>query len=240
MYKKFTANLTVSVPDTVIPSISSVTFSDVDDSAVPSSWGIYVQGQSGLKLKSISCTGAYGSEIKKVKMTADSRIRTTDYPELPEMDHISQSGEVSVMVTVTDSRNRTVNKSAVVSVVSYASPKLSSVKSERCNASGETDNDGTYFLSTTSAVFPSCLGKNALTLTVKYKRTDLKNYGNEVQINPGSNVCANNDLDPEYSCDVLYTLSDEFNTVTYSDFVSTAVYLMHFLHGGRTTSRSCS
>lgn len=79
-----------------------------------------------------------------------------------------------------------------------------------------------------------------LTLTVKYKRTDLKNYGNEVQINPGSNVCANNDLDPEYSCDVLYTLSDEFNTVTYSDFVSTAVYLMHFLHGGRTTSRSCS
>lgn len=118
--------------------------------------------------------------------------------------------------------------------------KLSSVKSERCNASGETDNDGTYFLSTTSAVFPSCLGKNALTLTVKYKRTDLKNYGNEVQINPGSNVCANNDLDPEYSCDVLYTLSDEFNTVTYSDFVSTAVYLMHFLHGGRTTSRSCS
>lgn len=144
------------------------------------------------------------------------------------------------MVTVTDSRNRTVNKSAVVSVVSYASPKLSSVKSERCNASGETDNDGTYFLSTTSAVFPSCLGKNALTLTVKYKRTDLKNYGNEVQINPGSNVCANNDLDPEYSCDVLYTLSDEFNTVTYSDFVSTAVYLMHFLHGGRTTSRSCS
>lgn len=119
VYKKFTANLTVSVPDTVIPSISSVTFSDVDDSAVPSSWGIYVQGQSGLKLKSISCTGAYGSEIKKVKMTADSRIRTTDYPELPEMDHISQSGEVSVMVTVTDSRNRTVNKSAVVSVVSY-------------------------------------------------------------------------------------------------------------------------
>lgn len=63
VYKKFTANLTVSVPDTVIPSISSVTFSDVDDSAVPSSWGIYVQGQSGLKLKSISCTGAYGSEI---------------------------------------------------------------------------------------------------------------------------------------------------------------------------------
>lgn len=137
------------------------------------------------------------------------------------------------MITVTDSRNRTVNKSAVVSIVSYASPKLSSIKSERCNASGETDNDGTYFLSTTSAVFSSCLGKNALTLTVKYKRTDLKNYGNEVQINPGSNVCANNDLDPEYSYDVLYTLSDEFNTVTYSDFVSTAVYLMHFLHGGR-------
>lgn len=233
VYKTFTTSLTVSVPTTVVPSISAMTFSDSDDSTVPSTWGIYVQNQSGLQLKTITCAGAYGSTVTKVKMTADSKIKTTDYPSLPEIEKITQSGDVSVMVTITDSRNRTINKSTTVSFVSYASPKLSSVKSERCDSSGTIDNDGTYFLSTTAAVFSSCSGKNSISLSVKYKRTDLKNYGNEAQISPGVNVCANNDLDPEYSYDVLYTLSDEFNTVTYSDYVSTAVYLMHFLHGGR-------
>ena len=32
---------------------------------------------------------------------------------------------------------------------------------------------------------------------------------------------------------VRYVLKDTFNTVTVIDFVSTAVYAMHFLHGGR-------
>ena len=32
---------------------------------------------------------------------------------------------------------------------------------------------------------------------------------------------------------MLYTLSDQFTTVTFTDYVSTATYLMHFLHGGK-------
>lgn len=233
VYNTFSTNLTVTVPTTVLPSISAMTFSDSDETTVPSAWGIYVQNQSGLQLKTITCAGAYGSTIKKVKMTADSKIRTEEYPSLPSIEKILQSGSVNVMITVTDSRNRSASKSTTVTFVPYSSPKLSSVKSERCDSSGTIDNDGTYFLSTTNAVYSSCSGKNAITMSVKYKRTDLKNYGSETQITPGSNVCGANDLDPEFSYDVLYTLSDEFNTVTYSDYVSTAVYLMHFLHGGR-------
>lgn len=233
VYRTLTSTLRVSVPTSVVPSVTAMTFSDSGDSAVPSSWGIFVQNQSGLQLKTLTCAGAYGSTIKKVRMTADSKIQTAEYPSLPEISKITQSGDVSVLITVTDSRGRTGSMTSKVNFQPYAAPKLSSVKSERCDAEGNVDNDGMYFLRTTAAVFSSCSGKNAVTLTVQYKRTDLKTYGNENNITPGSNVCAANDLDPEYSYDVLYTLSDAFNTVTYSDYVSTAVYLMHFLHGGR-------
>ena len=48
----------------------------------------------------------------------------------------------------------------------------------------------------------------------------------------GTNVCGG-DLNTEFSYDVEYVLRDAFSTITYIDYVSTAIYLMHFLHGGR-------
>lgn len=55
---------------------------------------------------------------------------------------------------------------------------------------------------------------------------------NKKTIKPGSNVLGG-ELDTEFSYDVRYVLKDAFSTVTYIDYVSTAIYLMHFLHGGR-------
>ena len=67
---------------------------------------------------------------------------------------------------------------------------------------------------------------------MKYKKTDAVLYGTAATITPGVNTCGG-DLDTEFSYDVLYTVKDQFTTVTYIDYVSTAIYLMHFLHGGR-------
>ena len=95
------------------------------------------------------------------------------------------------------------------------------------------DNDGTYFKSTTAVSFSTCNGENAISMTVKYKKTDAVLYGTETVITPGVNTCGNDDLDTEFSYDVMYSVTDQFCTVTYTDYVSTAVYLMHFLHGGK-------
>ena len=67
---------------------------------------------------------------------------------------------------------------------------------------------------------------------MKYKKTDAVLYGTAKTITPGVNTCGG-DLNTEFSYDVLYTVKDQFTTVTYIDYVSTAIYLMHFLHGGR-------
>lgn len=232
VYKTLTGSLTVNVPASVVPTISSITLSDVSGTPVPSGWGIYVQNQSGVKLSAMTCAGAYSSTIKTVKMAVGSQSASSTYSTLPQISKVTQSGSLSVVVTVTDSRNRIAVKSTTVNVVEYTAPKFTTVKSERCKSDGTLDNDGQYFLSTTAVSYATCSGKNSITLKVKYKKTSLASYGSDTTIQPGTNICGANSLNTEFSYDILYTLSDQFNTITYLDYVSTAVYLMHFLHGG--------
>ena len=152
---------------------------------------------------------------------------------LPLLDPVTQSGSLTCTVTVTDSRGRTASKSATVTFVPYAAPKFTACVSERCLPDGTVDNDGTYFKSTTAVSFSPCNGKNSISMTVKYKKTDAVVYGTEAAIEPGVNTCGNNDLDTEFSYDVMYEVTDQFCTVSFTDYISTAVYLMHFLHGGK-------
>ena len=130
------------------------------------------------------------------------------------------------------SRGRTCSKTCTVNVLPYDIPKFTLIESDRCNKSGEMDNDGTYFLSQSAVEYSSCTGLNSITITAEYKKTDTSEWLNKKTIKPGSNVLGG-ELDTEFSYDVRYVLKDAFSTVTYIDYVSTAIYLMHFLHGGR-------
>lgn len=235
VYSSFTVKLTVSVPASVVPTISSITLTDKANTPVPSAWNMFIQHKSGVKVSAITTAGAYSSTIKTIKLQVGTQSISQNYSasSLPQIDVITQSGSLTCTVTVTDSRGRTASKSATVTFVPYAAPKFTNCVSERCLANGEIDNDGTYFKSTTAVSFSTCNGNNTITLTVKYKKTDAVVYGSETTITPGVNTCGNNDLDTEFSYDVMYSVSDQFCTVTFTDYISTAIYLMHFLHGGK-------
>ena len=234
-YSSFTVKLTVSVPSSVVPSVTSITLADKTDTPVPYSWNMFIQHKSGVRISAITTDGAYSSTIKSIKLQVGTQSISMNYSasNLPQIDTITQSGSLACTVTVTDSRGRTASKSATVTFVSYAAPKFTNCVSERCLVNGEVDNDGTYFKSTTAISFSTCNNKNSITLTVKYKKTDAVLYGSETTITPGVNTCGNNDLDTEFSYDVMYSVTDQFCTVTFTDYISTATYLMHFLHGGK-------
>ena len=235
VYSSFGVKLTVSVPASVVPTVTSITLSDKTDTPVPSSWNMFIQHKSGVRVTAITTAGAYSSTISKIKLQVGSQSISQNYSasSLPQIDVITQSGSLTCTVTVTDSRGRTASKTATVTFVPYAAPKFTNCVSERCLANGEIDNDGTYFKSTTAVSFSTCNGNNTITLTVKYKKTDAVVYGSETTITPGVNTCGNDDLDTEFSYDVMYSVTDQFCTVTFTDYISTAIYLMHFLHGGK-------
>ena len=235
VYSSFTVKLTVSVPASVVPTVTSITLADKTNTPVPSTWNMFIQHKSGVRVSAITTAGAYSSTISKIKLQVGTQSISQNYSasNLPQIDTITQSGSLTCTVTVTDSRGRTASKTATVTFVPYAAPKFTNCVSERCLANGELDNDGTYFKSTTAVSFSTCNGNNTITLTVKYKKTDAVVYGSETTITPGVNTCGNDDLDTEFSYDVMYSVTDQFCTVTFTDYISTAIYLMHFLHGGK-------
>ena len=217
-----------------MPTLTSITLADKTDTPVPSAWKLFIQHQSGVRVSAITTAGAYSSTIKTIKLQVGTQSTSKTYSAsaLPQIDVVTQSGSLTCTVTVTDSRGRTASKTATVTFVAYSAPKFTKCTSERATSAGAVDNDGTYFKSTTAISYSTCSGKNAITLTVKYKKTDAVLYGTAKTITPGTNTCGG-DLNTEFAYDVLYTVSDQFTTVTYIDYVSTAIYLMHFLHGGR-------
>lgn len=233
VYETITKRIEVTVPDDCVPVINSVTVAD-KAGRVPETWNMFVEEQSNVGLSAVSVTPSYGSAIVSVTMEVDDKTYTGTLTSLPASKIFEDYGVKTITVTVRDQRGRTAEKSARITVVEYDPPTLS-VDSTRCGSDGSIENEGVYFLAMTDTTYSTCNGKNSLTLTVAYKLTSSWQYGAAKTISPGEGrtaVCGG-DLDTEFSYDVKYILKDQFNTVTVIDYVSTAVYLMHFLHGGR-------
>lgn len=238
VYTTISTTFNCIVSDTFLPTISSVTLADKTNTPVPASWNkVFVQNQSGIRVSAITCAASQGATVKRIKLRLDTQYTEQTYSasSLPQINRIINSGSLECEVTITDSRGRTCNKTCTVNVLPYDIPKFTLIESDRCNKTGEMDNDGTYFLSQSAVEYSSCTGLNSITITAEYKKTDTSEWLNKKTIKPGSNVLGG-ELDTEFSYDVRYVLKDAFSTVTYIDYVSTAIYLMHFLHGGRTVT----
>lgn len=111
--------LTLTVPTTVKPSISSLTAVRVDGT-VPSSWGIYVQTKSKATLTINGVAGSYGSTIKSYSISGGGYSSTAS---TLTTGFLNTSGTITFTATVTDSRGRTSNAATVsISVTAYAPP----------------------------------------------------------------------------------------------------------------------
>lgn len=228
IYRTITAN----VPESCVPVLNGFTLADTRG-RVPASWGMYVQSNSNIALTAMNLEISYGSQITKVVMNVNGKAYSGTMSSLPSTPTLAEYGVMDVTVQVTDQRGRTAEKTAKVTVVQYRPPTLEA-ESDRCDQSGTLSDDGIYFLAVTETTYSTCNGKNTLSLKMWYKQTGEANYtgaAKTLPIGSGTTVCGG-DLDPEFSYDVKYELSDAFNTITLIGYVSTAIYAMHFLHGG--------
>lgn len=152
-----TSTKTLSLPASVVPTISSVSASRINNS-VPSSWGVYVKGISGVTLAFGSVSGAYGSTIKSYSISGtgvSSSSTSTSY------NPIGSSGTLTYTFKVTDSRGRTATKTTSISVVDYSVPSIS-VTASRCDSSGTVTGNGTYLRVTANYSISSVSGKNSV------------------------------------------------------------------------------
>ena len=227
-----TCTLKLSVPASVKPSIGSLTAERIDGT-VPPSWGIYVQSKSKAKLTVNGAAGSYGSTIASYSISgggfsSNASSFTTGY--------LNSYGSITFTATVTDSRGRvSAAASVTVTIERYFVPYFETYTSQRCDSSGNLQDDGTYVLANALYNRAPCANNNTVTRTIHYKRSADSVWTNAGVIFSSGvpAVFGGGWISTEYSYDIRYTVTDAFHTVSVTDIVTTAAVVMDFKSGGK-------
>lgn len=227
-----TCTLTLMVPSSVKPTITSLTATRVDGD-VPATWAIYVQSKSKATLKINGAAGAYGSTISSYSISGGGFSSTASSFTT---GFLTSSGTITFTAKVTDSRGRTSDAATVsISVVAYSVPTCSSHLSQRATSSGTVSDDGTYVKGMVTFSYSSCSSKNTITTATYYKKSSATSWTNASKTFTSGTAFTYGGgvISTESSYDVKYTITDAFTTVTILDLVSTAAVLMDFKAGGK-------
>lgn len=227
-----TCTLTLTVPASIKPTITSLTAARVDG-AVPGTWGIYVQTKSKATLTINGAAGSYGSTISSYSITGGGYTSTASSFTT---GFLNTSGMVTFTATVTDSRGRVSAAATVsISVVAYSPPSFASYLSQRCLSNGTVNDDGTYIRGLVSYSYASCSSKNTITRATYYKKASDTAWTNaNAAFSSGTAFTfGGGNISTETSYDIKYTLTDAFTTIAIQDIVSTAAVVMDFKRGGK-------
>ena len=223
-----TYSFTITAPSSAVPTIS-LAATRINNS-VPSSWGVYVQGQSGVTITA-TASGYQGSTISSY--TISGGATGTQSSNVFTISVIYSSGTITYTVKVTDSRGRTATASVSISVVAYSAPAFSSTDAFRCNASGTASDTGTYLSVKATGTYSSVSSKNSMTLKVLYALSTSSAYGTATTLTNGTtSIIGHGSIDTNYSFKVKFTLSDQFNSIEKVLNIGTAAFTVFFRQGG--------
>lgn len=223
-YSGYAAQMPGGVKADLLPTVGPIGV-QAADGVVPADWGIWVQGKSVARLTVNQAAGTYGSTIVSWRF-GSGQEQTQNQADLP----LNQSGRVTIPVTVTDSRLRIATADIFLDVKPYQPPSLSQISSFRCDQYGNLTEEGTNFLPKFQLQCSRLDGYNVPYVICRWKKVTDASYGYPQEPISGEAMWA--DLEAGVSYDVKYTVSDEFNSIDYFDYISSTVYLLHFLKGG--------
>ena len=227
-----TCTLTLTVPSSVKPTMTSLTATRVDGD-VPSTWGIYVQTKSKVTLAITGAAGSYGSTISSYSITGGGFTSTASSFTT---GFLNTSGTITFTATVTDSRGRvSTAKTVSITVQAYSPPSFTSYLSQRCTSGGAVNDEGTYVRGLVSFSYSTCSSKNTVTGSIQYKKSSATSWTSAgVAFSSGTAVIfGGGAISTETSYDIKYTLTDAFTSVSIQDIVSTAAVVMDFKAGGK-------
>lgn len=225
------ATFTATLPDSVVPSISSVSITEATN-GIAAKFGVFIQNKSTLNV-SVSASGVYGSTIK----THTTKFQGVSYSGNNVVtSEPKTSGTLTLTTTVIDSRGRTATKTSTISVVAYSNPSITQFGVSRCDANGNDDTDGDYAkLSYTYSVSPIS-DKNSSQMKIEYKRTTATQWAStsiatSTAYSESATMVSTVRLLSEYSYDVRISVSDYFGSSTYTLQLYSAEYAMDVVYG---------
>ncbi len=228
-----TANLTLQVPSSVVPSVSIGTITEANENMALLNWGVFVQNKSQLNIP-ITASGIYGSNVVSVVTT----INGNNFNGLNIITPVLiTSGTSTITTTVTDSRGRTATTATTYSVEPYTNPTITSVEAQRCLQDGTIDEDGTYLLYTFVGSISSVSNHNSKLFQIGYKKATDENYtfvtiSNTYSVNENDSVSSFT-ISPDYAYDIVFQAIDSFMTTAIGRELTVGFDLMNFNASGK-------
>lgn len=199
--------ITANVPATVKPKVTVTVTEKIAEYA--ERFGFFVQYKSILSIK-IDAESAYGSPIESYRTQYQNKTYTIN--EITT-DAVSMSGEflngvLPLTTEVTDKRGRTSKVMRNIVAEPYSKPTISNFTAVRCNANGETDDNGEYIRVNYKFNVAPLQGKNMATVQIGW------NGPNSSAAIPDKNVIHTETLDgiESQSREGLVIDSYKFNT----------------------------
>lgn len=170
-----TCRLTLNVPDSVKPTLGSITLTDSNATVknLLNTANTFVQVLSNIKVAFNNASGAYSSTISnyRAEIVGKNLSTTSNGGSLGMMDF---NGSVTVRATVTDSRGRTSDPVEIpVNVLPYFTPHMSFTAQRSGSAST------TLTVTRNARIAPLTVGgkqKNKMIISFKYKEHSATNY----------------------------------------------------------------
>jgi len=169
-----TKTITMTVPSSVVPTISSLTVAPYNTNSVINGWGIYVANYSKARL-SCAASGSGGSTIKKFTIS-NAASATINGASMSYDATLNSGGSKTFTVVATDSRGRnSAAKSVAINVVNYYTPAIASFDVIRTDASGNASDSGTAAKLSFSGTYTN-IGANGATAKFFYKLSTASGY----------------------------------------------------------------
>lgn len=225
-----TVNLDITIPASIVPSVSSVSVTETTGGL--SSYG-YVQYKSKLKIVA-SVSGSYSSSIKSYNYYIGSQSYSSLDNTYTMGEEVMDSGNVTVTVEVTDSRGRTAKNTASISVLPYSIPQIWQMDCTRCgDASGSYNTNGGFLKVTMGFSIAALNNKNGASYKLEYSLLGANSWSTLASGSTynysGSYVSSSAILNSANSYNIRLTVADNFTNTVFVRDVGTVTTLMSYI-----------
>lgn len=191
------------------PELGAVSYEDTNAAtvAVTGDKSRIVQNHSSLAVKVPTATAKKGATIASYTIAFGGVSKTVTSSGTVSLGAVDVSYSQALTVTATDSRGFTASKSVQVTVDDYSTP-TAVIDLHRLNNFEPT----TYI--TASARYSYLNGKNAVTITAKFKKVSDSSYGTPIELADSIQSTVTCDRDSAY--DFVVTVADRLESTDYN------------------------
>lgn len=227
--------LTVKVPESVVPTISSLTAKEYT-AGIADKYGAFIQGKSEIRIDT-TAAGVKGSTVKSCSVSFQGKtaklVSPTSGGVFTWYQDATKSGSLDIKATVTDSRGRTATKTSTIYVEPYEPPKITTFRAARGNESGGAADNGIYALLTYAYAVSSLNGKNTASMKVEWKLSTATAYNSTPALTSTATSAdtttkvASPTFSSDYQYDLKMTLTDGVgNTATYTTVLRSGAVIL--------------